>query len=149
MNTNTMGTARTQKMPAFRKDTDHSGEVDESDFYTKQGYYPQNNFAKEANGREGSNSNSIIISKTKSIEGKASAQDDSDTPTEVIEREAITEIPAMRGIAPIQSITKRHESGKAITKDDKTALSLRLDLNLDIEVELKAKIRGDLTLSLL
>lgn len=144
-----MDTARTQKKPAFRKDTDHSGEVDESDFYTKQAYYLQNNLAKEADRREGSNPNSIMTSKTKSIEGEASAQDDSDTPTEVIEREAITEIPAMRGIAPIQSITERRESRQAITKDDKTALSLRLDLNLDIEVELKAKIRGDLTLSLL
>ncbi|KAJ5923764.1 hypothetical protein N7454_009009 [Penicillium verhagenii] len=34
-------------------------------------------------------------------------------------------------------------------KEDKGALKLRLDLNLDVEIELKAKIRGDLTLSLL
>ncbi|KAJ5928392.1 hypothetical protein N7466_007348 [Penicillium verhagenii] len=33
--------------------------------------------------------------------------------------------------------------------EDKGALKLRLDLNLDVEIELKAKIRGDLTLSLL
>ncbi|KAJ5722273.1 hypothetical protein N7488_000308 [Penicillium malachiteum] len=33
-------------------------------------------------------------------------------------------------------------------KQPNTALSLRLDLNLDIEIELKARISGDLTLSL-
>ncbi|EEB90613.1 hypothetical protein MPER_11156 [Moniliophthora perniciosa FA553] len=34
-------------------------------------------------------------------------------------------------------------------RKSKSALKLRLDLNLDVVVELKAKIRGDITLSLL
>jgi flagellar motor switch/type III secretory pathway protein FliN len=38
---------------------------------------------------------------------------------------------------------------EARERHDETGLKLKIDLNLDIEVELKAKIRGDLTLSLL
>ena len=34
-------------------------------------------------------------------------------------------------------------------KDDSKPLKLRLDLNLDVAVELKAKVHGDVTLSLL
>ncbi|KAJ6000201.1 hypothetical protein N7481_000610 [Penicillium waksmanii] len=144
-----MDTVSTQKSPTLPKDTDHPGEVNGPDFYTKQEYPLQNEFANEENHLEESNPNSIMASETKSIERVASAQDDSDTTTEVIRRESITEFPAMRGIAPMQPISERNEPGQAIAKDAKSALSLRLDLNLDIEIELKAKIRGDLTLSLL
>ncbi|KAJ6001613.1 hypothetical protein N7522_006840 [Penicillium canescens] len=58
-------------------------------------------------------------------------------------------LPANRGIAPIQPISEQNGPGQALVKSAGTALSLRLDLNLDVEVELKAKIHGDLTLSLL
>lgn len=34
-------------------------------------------------------------------------------------------------------------------EEDNKALSIRLDLNLDVEIELKAKVRGDVTLTLL
>ncbi|KAL4889421.1 hypothetical protein BDV59DRAFT_205255 [Aspergillus ambiguus] len=43
----------------------------------------------------------------------------------------------------------KEESQQIQQKDEDTGLKLRLDLNLDVEVELKAKIHGDITLSLL
>ncbi|KAF9883687.1 hypothetical protein FE257_003071 [Aspergillus nanangensis] len=42
-----------------------------------------------------------------------------------------------------------NENQQLQKKDEDSGLKLRLDLNLDIEVELKARIHGDLTLSLL
>ncbi|GFF55900.1 hypothetical protein IFM51744_08756 [Aspergillus udagawae] len=47
------------------------------------------------------------------------------------------------------SLIEGSESQQLQRKDDDSGLKLRLDLNLDVEVELKAKIYGDITLSLL
>ncbi|KAL5359457.1 hypothetical protein BJX96DRAFT_148485 [Aspergillus floccosus] len=46
------------------------------------------------------------------------------------------------------SLNDEDEGNELQVKDD-SGLKLRLDLNLDVEVELKAKIHGDITLSLL
>lgn len=43
-------------------------------------------------------------------------------------------------------VQRTTESGK---RDNDNPLKLRLDLNLDVDIQLKAKIRGDITLSLL
>ncbi|KAL0959511.1 hypothetical protein HGRIS_011221 [Hohenbuehelia grisea] len=43
----------------------------------------------------------------------------------------------------------RGEVQKGGNSDDSNPLKLRLDLNLDAEIELKAKVHGDVTLSLL
>ena len=52
---------------------------------------------------------------------------------------------------PQQQQLQEHEVVvQEVKKDDgKSPLKLRLDLNLDIEIELKAKIHGDITLTLL
>jgi hypothetical protein len=47
------------------------------------------------------------------------------------------------------SLIEGSENQQLQKKDDDSGLKLRLDLNLDVEVELKAKIYGDITLSLL
>ncbi|KAK4065067.1 uncharacterized protein Triagg1_8703 [Trichoderma aggressivum f. europaeum] len=49
-----------------------------------------------------------------------------------------------------QQLRQQHDEQPEPKKgDDNSALRLRLDLNLDIEIELKAKIHGDITLTLL
>jgi hypothetical protein len=47
------------------------------------------------------------------------------------------------------SLIEENESQQLLKKDEDSGLKLRLDLNLDVEVELKARIYGDITLSLL
>lgn len=131
------------------KDKEHASDEEESEFYTDQ----DNSFQQdkyEANELEASDSNSIKTSETESIQRVHSVHDERTTPTTgIIRRETTERIPTHRGIAPIPPIPDRNGPGQTIAKEAGTALSLRLDLNLDIEVELKAKIRGDLTLSLL
>ncbi|KAF7116138.1 hypothetical protein CNMCM5793_004158 [Aspergillus hiratsukae] len=48
-----------------------------------------------------------------------------------------------------RALARQSERNEVQKKDDDEHLRLRLDLNLDLEVQLKAKITGDLTLSLL
>ncbi|KAJ5770870.1 uncharacterized protein N7511_002921 [Penicillium nucicola] len=132
----------TKKKAPPPKQIASSDEEDESDFYTDTEYASQENDQLNE-----SNPHSTTTSETESINREFSAQDNRNAPaTEVVRRE--TALPVKGGIAPIKPLTERAGSGQ-IAKDPGSALSLRLDLNLDIEVELKAKIRGDLTLSLL
>ncbi|KAJ6038298.1 uncharacterized protein N7446_005110 [Penicillium canescens] len=105
-------TVTTQKKPTLPKDTDHSSEEDESDFYTDQEDSFQDDYTDEANHLEGSNPNSVTTSETESIEREASAQDDRHAPTtEVVRRETSTVSPVTRGISPIQPITERSGQG--------------------------------------
>ncbi|OQD80451.1 hypothetical protein PENANT_c035G04632 [Penicillium antarcticum] len=138
-----MATVKTaKKKPTPSKEPDHSSEEDESDFYTDEEYSSLENDQQDESRR-----NSNMTSETESIQREVPAHGDRRAPTtEVIRRETNTAVPAQKGIAPIQPLAER--TGP-IAKDAGSALSLRLDLNLDVEVELKAKIRGDLTLSLL
>ncbi|KAJ3757809.1 hypothetical protein F5880DRAFT_1616180 [Lentinula raphanica] len=48
------------------------------------------------------------------------------------------------GVEEVEDVVNRDEG-----KDDKDTLKLRLDLNLDVAVEIKARVHGDLTLTLL
>lgn len=63
-----MDTVTTQEKPTLPKDTDHSSEEDETNFYTDQEDSFQDEYTNEANQLEGSNSNSITTSETESIE---------------------------------------------------------------------------------
>ncbi|RVD83951.1 uncharacterized protein DFL_005722 [Arthrobotrys flagrans] len=63
------------------------------------------------------------------------------------ESSAIEEMPLRERQKPPQQQMQMQQQPEAAKKSD--AIKLRLDLNLEIEVELKARIHGDLTLSLL
>ncbi|KAL7914373.1 hypothetical protein GGI35DRAFT_440019 [Trichoderma velutinum] len=59
------------------------------------------------------------------------------------------EIPPPRRRRRQQLQQQHNELSEPKKSENNSALKLRLDLNLDIEIELKAKIHGDITLTLL
>ncbi|KAL6699356.1 hypothetical protein J3F84DRAFT_360624 [Trichoderma pleuroticola] len=91
-----------------------------------------------------SQSPGLTWEKQRSHDGISTAEDKSGTKMALSQQE----IPLPRRQRR-QQLRQQHDKQPEPKKGDKSALKLRLDLNLDIEIELKAKIHGDLTLTLL
>lgn len=139
----------TQK-PVLEKDQFPSSGEDELDSYSDLEDLQEGDNEDELNQMSESDFDSPGTSDTQSIQREIPPQGHRYAPTTTISRkESSSVIPKSKGIAPIQPLSERSESGKKVEKGADSALSLRLDLNLDIEIELKAKIKGDLTLTLM
>ncbi|KAJ5166575.1 uncharacterized protein N7482_005356 [Penicillium canariense] len=94
------------------------------------------------------------------ISGYYETNSDVDKTDTIIQRSSPTKVTTLRQTRPEAPIQARYgevqrrglDAIQPVQRTEapaKSAVSLRLDLNLDVEVNLKAKIRGDLTLTLL